>query len=155
VSSANQSGNVSVNKNAFYAVVLIVAIVTVVGAGYFLLKPSSSSTSNDVVITNFQKDSGYVSGPTTNEYFIYPFNVTITNRGSNTVGGLSVVVEILGNGNILGSSTTQIGTLQAGYQYSLGTDITFSGNSAAGETQSYVALLEMNGVVINQSNIGG
>jgi len=112
------------------------------------------STTNDVVITSFEKGSGSVVGPSNNQDFIYPFNVTISNRGSNDVSDLTLIVQVLGNGNVLGSDTTQVGTLQAGYQDSFSTSVTFSGNAALGETQTYAALLEQNGVVINQMNLG-
>lgn len=132
-------------------VVVIIAFGAVVA--YLYLKQPSSSTTN-AVITNFEKGSGSVTGPPNNQYFLYPFNVTILNQGNNDVSGLTVVVEVLGNGNILGSETTQVGTLQAGHQYSFTTSVSFSGNSASGKTQTYTALLEQNNLVINQSNLG-
>lgn len=148
---ANQGDKVTVNKKTLYVIVAIVIIAVGAVSGYLYLK---QSTTNDVVITSFDKGSGSVGGAANNQYFIYPFNFTISNRGSNDVSGLTLVVQVLGNGNVLGSYTTQVGTLNAGNQYSSSTLVTFSGNAALGETQTYTALLEQNGVVINQMNLG-
>jgi hypothetical protein len=141
-------------------VVGIVVLVLVLLAGVGVVSISGffkqTGTTTDVVITYFGKQSGYSGGSTNNQYFIYPFNVTIVNQGSNSVSGLSVVVEVLGNGNILGSQTQQIGTLNGGNQESFTTQVTFSGDPSTlgAQTQTYTALLEQNGNVINQMNLG-
>jgi hypothetical protein len=150
LNSANQGDKVTVNKKTLYVIVAIVIVALSVVVGYLYL---GHSTTNDVVITSFEKGSGYTVGSASNQDFIYPFNVTISNRGSNDVSGLTVVIQVLGNGNVLGSDTTQVGTLNAGNQYSFSASVTFSGNAALGETQTYTALLEQNGVVINQMNL--
>lgn len=137
------------------AVVIGIAIVIAAVAASLILTSTPLAKAN-AVITGFGKGSGDVINSNNGTLvFIDPFNVTVVNQGSSEVSGLTVLVEVLGNGNVLGSENAQIGTLQAGSQYSI-SDIlvTFSVNPSQQETITYTALLEQNGVVINQMNLG-
>jgi uncharacterized protein affecting Mg2+/Co2+ transport len=150
LSSANPSNVTTTNKKTLYIIVAIIIIALGAVGGYLYLNQTTTSTTK-VVITNFAKESGYTNG----DSFIFPFNVTIVNQGSNDVSGLTVIVQVLDGGNVIGSDTTQVGTLQAGDQYSFSTEVTFSASAETNPSAlTYTALLEQNGVVINQMNLG-
>ena len=147
---ADQGGRVVLSRRTLYlaAAVLVIAVVAVGLYSY-----SRQATTNDVVIVSFEKSPAYTSGSGSSQVWYYPFTVTVANRGSNDVSGLTLTVAVLADGNVIGSDAKQLTALQVGEQYSASALVTFTSSQSLGHTLTYSATLTLGGVAMDQSSL--
>lgn len=98
-----------ISKNGLIA---ILAVIVVVAIGILVYERLNL---NKLQITEMGKE-----GTETDNTFNFTITVKIRNVGSNDVSGAELVVKLLSDHQEIDSRTVQLGTLEAGWEYTQG-----------------------------------
>jgi hypothetical protein len=141
-------GRVAGNKKLF---VLIAALITVAVVVAFFTYYRQQAV-NLVRIKEFFKSGGGQA----EEVLIFKFTVKVENQGVNDVTGLIVAVKVLGNGSELAQDAHLLhpnrllsGEVREDSDFAMMINI----NDTVGNALSAIAWIELNGAVLDQTNL--
>jgi archaellin len=141
------------SRKAIYIAIILILVVVVAVLAYVLLNKGSTPNSNssaDLKITQFERTyNGQVNLTGGDIEWLWTVSVKIENRGSNTVNGAELVVELKADHTTISSDSTTF-TLQGGWSSTQHALIQARQSQWLGKTNTCVCTIYMGNEVIDQ-----